>query len=262
MASDQIPDKGSQDEKPVGEPGKQDHAKSLSADFVALIEAIKAEGRAYRREEQQEDSAKRFREWITIVLLACTLTAVGWQVHEMIKVYGPIRDQANAEKTAADAATKQSANSEKTLVESQRAWVGPINASIAAEPTIGKPVEITITYQNTGHEPALGFTYLVETFLTTADEVARGITQKRLATYMQECKKVNQWIAGSVVYPTVGFSSYSLNSKSRDDLVDDAFTKGNKVMFVEGCFVYRTFDMPRHSYFCYFYTPGRLRSKT
>jgi hypothetical protein len=70
-----------------------DDQSGLSPDFKALIHTIRREGRAYRKEEQREDRAKRFREWITIALIALTFIAVCYQVHEIIKVYDPIRDQ-------------------------------------------------------------------------------------------------------------------------------------------------------------------------
>ena len=75
-----------------------------SADFAALIDTIIAEGRAYRREEQREDRGKKRRDWVTIVLIGLTFGAVCWQVHEMIKVYDPIKTQADAAKISADAA--------------------------------------------------------------------------------------------------------------------------------------------------------------
>src|SRR5690348_3124680 len=83
-----------------------------SADLSALIDVIREEGHAYRKEEQLEDSGKKVREWITIGLIALTLIAVGWQVYEMVKVYEPIKAQAEASQRAAEAATKQSENSD------------------------------------------------------------------------------------------------------------------------------------------------------
>lgn len=46
--------------------------------------------------EQSESPAKNFRDWATLLLVVCTTVGVFWQVHEMIKVYGPIKDQAEA----------------------------------------------------------------------------------------------------------------------------------------------------------------------
>jgi hypothetical protein len=89
-----------------------------SADFAALIDAITAEGRAYRKEEQREDRGKKFREWITIVLIALTFGAVSLQVHEMIKVYEPIREQAKAATDQAAAATIQAETEKRSAKDS------------------------------------------------------------------------------------------------------------------------------------------------
>lgn len=246
-------------EPPSGQkkdPTSKDWQQYPYADLSALIDAIKTEGRAYRAEERREDKGETLREWVTVILLGVTMVAIFWQVYEMVHVYGPIHDQAIASKIAADAATKQSENSDKALVQAQRAWVGPQNATIAAEPAVGKPVEITIQYQNSGHEPALGFVYSVEPFLFTPSEDANGTVGTRILNYMNACKNAKEWKGGSVIYPSVGFSAYNLNSKTNDDFVDEDFTKGEKLLIVQGCFVYRTFDLPRHSYFCYFYRQG------
>src|SRR5262245_56475078 len=63
----------------------------LGKNFAQLIAAIRGEGAAERAEEQREDRGKKFREWTTIILIALTFIAVCWQVHEMIKVYEPIK---------------------------------------------------------------------------------------------------------------------------------------------------------------------------
>jgi hypothetical protein len=67
------------------------------------------------QEEEGRDSRKATREKLTIFLVFATVVAAGigdvffyGQMSEMQKAYGPIADQANAAKRAADAATKQS----------------------------------------------------------------------------------------------------------------------------------------------------------
>lgn len=247
-------------QKPNGEPEQEPTDKNVknrpSADFAALIDAITAEGRAYRAEEKREDKGKGFREWITIILLGATMAGIFWQVYEMVHVYGPIRDQAEASKKSADAAAKQAESSDRALMEAQRAWVGPRTASFTAEPAIGKPIEIAIEYQNTGREPALGFIYMADSFSISAKEADSGIG--RIKDYMAACKNVKDWNGGSVVYPgTSGFSTgYTFFSKTKENFVDDAIVKGKKVIILQGCFLYRTFNLPRHSYFCYFYKQG------
>jgi hypothetical protein len=71
--------------------------------LTELIQAIKDEGIAYRKEEQREDRSKTWREWITIALITLTFFAVCYQVYEMIKVYDPIQQQAEASQQAAQA---------------------------------------------------------------------------------------------------------------------------------------------------------------
>ncbi len=78
-----------------------------SPDITVLVHAIRNEGRANRKEEQREDSRKQFLEIVTILLLALTLIAIFMQVHEMVKVYGPIQKSAEAAEKQAKAAAGQ-----------------------------------------------------------------------------------------------------------------------------------------------------------
>lgn len=239
--------------------------RKVSTEFEALIAAIRAEGIANRREEVGEDRGKRLREWITIVLLAMTLAAISWQVHEMIKVYGPIRDQADAqtraaeaEKQAAEAGKKQSENAERALTLGQRAWVGPQNAAFASEPEQGKPLELTVQYQNTGREPALSFVYSVNVTALLDSQERKGNIPAQIQDYMNGCRNMREWQGGSVVYPTA-FANYTLTDKTNAKLVDKAVISGDKIIVVQGCFAYTTMGMPKYSYFCWFYRHGATK---
>jgi hypothetical protein len=235
-----------------------------SSDFAALIHTIKNEGRAYRKEEQREDRGKKFREWVTIVLIGLTFSAVCYQVYEMIKVYEPIKEQADAAKKAADAttraadaatkqseiATRQAENADKAIFQSQRAWIGPSNASFTSEPKTEEPIEISILYQNTGREPALNFSYNVDIFAVTENGPDFG---NRVNPFMTTCLATNSVAPGQVVYPSSGFSQYTLGAKSDKTLVDDLIVNGDKVIVVQGCFLYTTGQTVHHSFFCFFY---------
>ena len=236
---------------------KSDQNVSRALDFTALIDTIKAEGRAYREEETREDHTGAIREWVTILVVAFTFVAVCWQVYEMVQVYEPIRQQAEAAAVAADAAIKQSASSEAALIQSQRAWVGPQNASLASEPMVGKPLEITITYNNYGHGPASGLVWSIEPFIMHAGEDAAAFA--KMTNVMTECRERTMWPGGAIAYPGVGgfgASGYALYHRTADDFVTDEVSKGNDIIVVQGCFSYRTFDIPKRSYFCYFYRQG------
>lgn len=181
--------------------------------------------------------------------------AIFWQVHEMIKVYDPISEQAKA-------AVEQAKSSEKSLISAQRAWVGPRSAKLSAEPAIGKPLEITIDYQNSGRDPALDVIWTLQPLLSTAADDSNGTLGKQIAQYMQACKSTSQWAGGNVVYPTTsgfGGSGYILFTKSNPNVVDESLVKGDKILIVQGCFLYRSFDVPRHSYFCYFWQKDRSK---
>jgi hypothetical protein len=231
-------------------------------DQQALVQTLKAEGNASRKEEQCEDRAKSRREWITIVLLVLNLGAIFWQVREMIKVYDPIREQADAQRRAADAATRQSANAERALVQAQRAWVGPQNASFASDPEIGKAIEITVQYQNSGHEPATQFDANVDSFVLAGTAEGDAAAAERTQEYMTRCRAADNGSTGSVVYPNSGFGSgYNLTVWSGENVVDRDLVEGKKVIFVQGCFRYRTFESPKHSYFCYLYRKGATKTQ-
>lgn len=233
---------------------------SVSLDFVALIAALKEEGLASRAEERREDSAKRFREWITIILLLATVIAVGWQVNEMIKVYGPIKDQAEAQQRAADAAkaqsvaaNKQTENTGKALEQGQRAWVGPGSATIDAAPTVGKPIIASITYQNTGREPARDFIYNANPIAVSASDDADGKLAAQISQYMKRCFATPSRENAGVVYPSTGFGGSTLSITYKGNLVDQAMVDSKKLLIIQGCFAYRTFEKVHHSAFCYFW---------
>jgi hypothetical protein len=249
------------------EPGKDD-PRGPSADFAALIHAIKREGAAYRKEEQSEDRGKKFRDWVTIGLIACTFGAVCWQVHEMIKVYEPIRLQAVAAQEAAAAAkeqatatTKQAETSAKEIVSASRAWVGPLTATVN-QVQKDKPIEGIVQYQNTGREPGIDLYPSVRTKAYSTEEWNNGTAAKEIVTLAQACLGVddaNLPHGLQVVYPTTGFQSYQIHfdtsqgPESDKVIVSDDLIAGKLVFKIQGCFMYRTISSVHHSSYCYFY---------
>ena len=81
-------------------PESDDTTKILSANTAALVAAINRQERANRAQERREDNDKRTLANITIFVIAVTAGAIILQVSEMKKVYGPIKDQADATKIA------------------------------------------------------------------------------------------------------------------------------------------------------------------
>jgi hypothetical protein len=233
--------------------GRKIKPNGPSADVSTLVDAIKAEGRANRREEQREDSAKRWREWITIVLLGATVVAVGMQVHEMIKVYGPVKQQA-------DAASTQSENSNKALIESQRAWVGPNGAKLSSAVVANSDVVIETGAQNTGREPALNFTYYITPIFATAQEDSNGTLSAKIADFVKTCKATRPKPAAQVLYPSVGFGTgFSFATTVDKSRITKGFVAGSEYLIVPGCLIYDTFNTTRHSTFCYFFKNGSTK---
>jgi len=164
--------------------------------------------------------------------------------------------QADAAQKQAQALADSATTAHDNMILAERAWVGPTNASFGTEPAIGKPIEITVTYQNSGRQPALNFLPLMDAFAVSDQEDKAGVTDQRTRAGIQNCINTKQWAGGSVAFPSTGFSNFSFFTKTKDDFVDDTILKGTKTVVVQGCFLYRTFDAPHHSYFCFFYKGG------
>jgi hypothetical protein len=84
------------DEQPDKE--QNEYLQVGASDFAALIETIKAEGKASRAEKSKECGTAQFPEYVSIGIIAVTMLAIVMQVREMVKVYDPIRDQAETAK--------------------------------------------------------------------------------------------------------------------------------------------------------------------
>ncbi len=101
--------------------------------------------------------------------------------------------------------------------------------------------------------------FVMDAFTATAEEESKGAVIAKLLEYMKSCQVTKQWSGGSVVYHSTSVSvgvGYTVSVKSKPELVDDGLVGGGKLLFVQGCFLYKTFDIPKHSYFCYFYKQG------
>lgn len=247
---------------------EKDNQRCPSPNFATLIDIIKSEGIAYRKEEQREDRGKNFREWITIGLIAFTFGAVCWQVHEMIKVYEPIRQQAEAAgqqaaaaKQQAESMAKQAETSAKEIVAASRAWLGPLTTTINSVQK-DKALEGVVQYQNTGREPATDVLPNISTKIYLLDEWNSGTAAKEIIALAEKCLAISetQLPRGlQVVYPNIGFSTYQLhfdtNKGAEPDkiIVTDDMIAGKTIFKVQGCFIYRSIGSIHHSAFCYFY---------
>jgi hypothetical protein len=252
-------------------------SSAISPDFAALIDAIRSEGQANRREEISEDRGKRFREYLTLFFVIATTAGVFYQAYIFS---GQLTEmKSSGEQTAqlidnnaalAASATKQAEAADKqanamnaavevsreSLIAAGRAWVGPRNAKITSPVEVGKTIEFAIEYANTGREPALDFAYSVDAFFSSDQDEQRGTTFARVSRALARCRANDTISGGQVVFPSTGFSSYNLAITNHEP-IDQELVDSQKTLIVQGCFLYRSFSVIRHSYFCYFY-----RSKT
>jgi hypothetical protein len=237
--------------------------KRPSADFAALIQTIRQEGAASRNEEKREDSGKEIREIITICLLIATLFGIYRQVDEMVKVYEPIKKQAEAALTQASGLKDQlrlakdaAAASHESLVAAQRAWVGPTGGQIEGAVADKADVKIVVNYQNSGREPGIGFNYTIEPKIIGADDPSAG---QWIEKNSSDCKNRAPTPGSQVVNPSNGGitgGGYQMRGTLGKSLIDKDVISGNKVIYVVGCFAYQTFAVSHHSSFCFFYKAG------
>jgi hypothetical protein len=197
------------------------------------------------------DRNKLVRDWVVVALLVVATAGVFWQIHETVLLGGAIKDQIETSKKTADA-------SEKAMVQAQRAWVVPTSASFASEPAVGKPLGIVVAYQNNGHDPAIGFVSRVEPFSVVTGEQGDKASSAKIQSGIKACGDIKKWDGGNVVFPTtaVPAGTYRLGTEIKADFVDESIVKGDKIIVVQGCLSYRTFDVPHHTFFCYFYKQG------
>lgn len=185
------------------------------------------------------------------------LISAGAQTDKLIDQTTRFADAAKvsaaASKAAAEAAATNNALEKAAEVANFRAWVGPNQSSLDAPIVKGKADGVTINYQNTGREPAQGFLYGMDLWTGT------GVDQKSLSRQdrdVQDCMSKAPTIGTEVVYPTTGFSSYTITGKVPASSITDAVISGRDIIIIQGCFIYITANQTHHSAFCVFYRSG------
>jgi hypothetical protein len=155
----------------------QNISKSANPEFAALIEAIREEGRAYRKEEYREDDRKTVVDFLntlflilTFFVLAYTCYAIIQQVHEMQRAYGPISDQA---KNSADQIAAM--NGQQSVMHGQldemkadrRPWVMLNGAIVIDKPLVfnaqGAHIAFSGTLKNGGKSIAANIKVVAST---------------------------------------------------------------------------------------------------
>jgi len=260
--------------------GGNDNQRNPSSDFSALIDAISKEAQANRDEERREDRGKRFREYLTLFFVVVTAGGILYQAYifsgqldemkgasvQTNKLVGAnaalaeaAAKQANAADKQANALSEAAKVSRENMIAAERAWIGPRNAKIEGTIEVGKPFEIIVEYANSGREPELDFIYTLDAFQETAEDETNGVALAKIRAYLKGCQAIQSLSGGQVVFPSTGFSSYNLSTAINAEIVDQALVNGDATLIVQGCFLYKSFNIIRHSYFCYFYKAKKTK---
>jgi hypothetical protein len=253
-----------QQEPTAGEarPRGDDEPNSPSADFAALINAIATQGGANREEEKREDNGRKFREWLTIILLMATVYLLNTQVTEMRKVYDPITRQAETSDLQAKTARDE-------YIANQRAWIGPTTAEITQPPISGQVISTTINYINSGKSPAGAGYYATARSFTKKDWNAPppgAYACRALYSVKDICMGITDYNATTVVWPNISSGVYGLSTPADADSFPDQFVRfnddlkaGDAIFVLIGCFVYNTASDTHHTAFCYYAQPGKVQ---
>lgn len=145
-----------------------------------------------------------------------------------------------------------------TLIASTRAWIAPETAILKIEANI--PPEITILYFNTGKSPAFGFNY---------DQTGGDFP---IAANFKDWKNIpipkNRTCDG--LLPLNGAQTvFPSSANLANDLAFDLditppegvgeIMRGERILWLNGCFAYRTMGDAHQSGFCFFLLPEPLK---
>lgn len=217
---------------------------------------------------------REIREWAHLVVLTLTLAAAAAAAYEASRLadltniaIGDARKLAKKQaidtqaalataKQAADSSTVSSTTAQQNLVASQRAWVGPSDAKLDGTLKLGQPIDIVVSFMNTGREPARGFVSDLDAFAATADDEKKGIAQTRIVADFDKCNATQSSPPAQVIYPSNGFNNYTIRKTIDKAMIDEGIIDGTKTIIAQGCFVYTTFQQVHRSTFCYYFKSG------
>jgi hypothetical protein len=145
----------------------------------------------------------------------------------------------------------------EALVTSNRAWVGPLTATMNAVQK-DKGVEGTIQYQNVGREPASNFFPSIISKVYSLAQWNDGTATNEIISLAANCLSISQVAKGlQVAFPNTGFSSYQLHFDTSNGepkiIVTDDIIAGKEIVKIQGCFAYKSIGQFHHTAFCYYY---------
>jgi hypothetical protein len=150
------------------------------------------------------------------------------------------------------------------LVAANRAWIGPVSATLGAIPSAPPTEDITVLlpFRNTGHEPATDASIIGD-----SDSIAIDATYDEIHAKEQSFEDYCFSIPGAkhmasavaiVVFPGGNANNdYNESIRIRSDLIDWDVVYGKKYVYVHACVVYQTFGEARHTSVCFYAQAGK-----
>ncbi len=234
-----------------------------ASQIAAAINALRDAQQTQTRHEDTNEKINVGLAIVTIVLVFLTVifTGLSWsafraQLHEMQTAGIQTNRIIEATTEQAKAATENAKTTRDSYIASQRAWVGPTTARITGDFALDKPLKTEISFLNTGREPAINFIDTADIFESTPTEDANGISMAKINAFFKGCREANAAQGGTVVFPSSGGispSGQTLTITKPASFLNQSMIAGDSTIIIDGCFVYRSIDVIRHSYFCYFY---------
>jgi hypothetical protein len=150
------------------------------------------------------------------------------------------------------------------LVAANRAWIGPVSATLGAIPSAppADDIPVPLPFRNTGHEPATDASIVggSDSILidATYDEIHAREQSFEDYCFSIPAAKGAASAASIVVFPGGNASNdYNASITIRSDLIDWDVVYGRKYVYVHACVIYQTFDEVRHTSVCYYAQAGK-----
>jgi len=196
---------------------------------------------------------------LLVIILARQLSVMGVELDQMRaavgqteRLIGEIHRMADAASQATDVARQANETNKELLAVDRRAWVAPKSADLAGTVEAGKPLAFTISYGNTGKEPATNLA--ISGVGALAPAPANGAWETLVVGENQACQGIETIADGPVVFPSA-IDAYSYRLTTSATLIDPTVLSGAQVFYVEGCFAYDTAGDTHVSAYCFYLRP-------
>lgn len=132
----------------------------------------------------------------------------------------------------------------------RRAWIVPLGAHFRGGIDLSRPIEIEISYENVGNEPAIipnSVTSILHTKLFSGPEAEFNRSTIDAST----CPQIESADSGLIVYPRQ-LRAYSNTTLIPASVLNAEAVEGAKTLYVTGCISYITLGEIHHSQYCFY----------